>query len=282
VSRAINVGCAPEAGPHMPYRIDIRCDGEVDHQFERLVHLGALDVEPWSGHGVTALMPDSVTPDQVAGALGADEIAVSPAVGRDDDSVWMLTPRPLRVGSLRIIPAHLDPEPGDLRLVDSEAFGTGFHPTTAMCVEAIDEIVRTSQPDRLLDVGTGSGVLALAALMLGVSRATAIDVDGEAVRAAAENARANRLEARVQLARGGPDIVTGTWPLVLANILAAPLIEMAPVLIRRVGHHGLLVLSGIASSVAVAVAQTYVHQGMHRVDAKSREGWTALVLRASW
>ena len=141
MSRAINVGCAPEAGPHMPYRIDIRCDGEVDHQFERLVHLGALDVEPWSGHGVTALMPDSVTPDQVAGALGADEIVVSPAVGRDNDSVWVLTPRAIRLGSLRIIPAHLDPEPGDLRLVDSEAFGTGFHPTTAMCVEAIDEIL---------------------------------------------------------------------------------------------------------------------------------------------
>jgi len=266
----------------MPYRIDIRCGGAIDQQFERLIHLGALDVEPWSGHGVTALMPDSVTPEQVAGALGADEIVVSPAVGRDNDSVWLLAPGPLRVGSLRIVPAHLDSKPGDLRLVDSAAFGTGFHPTTAMCVEATAEIVRTSHVDCLLDVGTGSGVLALAALMLGVSRAMAIDVDGEALRVAADNARANGLESRLQLAHGGPDIVTGTWPLVLANILAAPLIEMAPALVRRVGHHGQVVLSGIASSLASEVAHAYVHLGMLRVETTSRDGWATLVLRASW
>ncbi|HEU4934984.1 MAG TPA: 50S ribosomal protein L11 methyltransferase [Vicinamibacterales bacterium] len=266
----------------MPYRIDIRCDGEVDNAFERLVHLGALDVEPWFGHGVTALMPDSVTPEHVAGALGADDIVVSPAVGRDDDSVWVLTPRPIRIGSLRIIPASLDRKPGDLRLIDSPAFGTGLHPTTAMCLEAIDELIRTAPPNRVLDVGTGSGVLALAALMLGVSRATAIDTDAAALAVTADNARANGLEARVRLSCGGPEIVTGTWPLVLANILAAPLIEMAPALVRRVGHHGQLVLSGIASSLAFEVAQAYVHQGMHRVDTKSRDGWTALVLRASW
>jgi ribosomal protein L11 methyltransferase len=151
-----------------------------------------------------------------------------------------------------------------------------------MCLELLDEIVRTAQPNGVLDVGTGSGVLALAALTLGVSRAVAIDVDPAALRVAADNARVNGLEARVQLARGGPDLVSGTWPLVVANILAAPLIEMAPALVQRVEHHGHLVLSGIANSVASDVAQAFVHRGMHRLDMKSRGGWTALVLRASW
>jgi ribosomal protein L11 methyltransferase len=266
----------------MPYRIEIGCRDNAAQQFDQLVQLGALDVESTRGDGLAALMPDSVTPEHVARTLGADKIVVSPAVGRDDGSVWVLSPRPIRIGSLRIIPAHLDQEPGDLKLIESAAFGTGFHPTTAMCLEALDEIVRTAQPTSVLDVGTGSGVLALAALILGVSRATAIDVDADALRVAGDNARVNGLEARVQLTCGGPEIVTGSWPLVLANILAAPLIEMAPVLVRRVGHHGQLVLSGIASSTASEVAHAYVHQGMHQVDRKSRDGWTALVLRASW
>jgi ribosomal protein L11 methyltransferase len=266
----------------MPYRIDIRCGGEVDKNFDRLVQLGALDVEPTNDDGLAALMPDSVTGEDIASALGVEEIMVSPAAGRDNGSVWVLTPRSIRIGSLRIIPAHLDRQPGDLKLIESTAFGTGLHPTTAMCLEALDEIVRSAKPDSVLDVGTGSGVLALAALMLGVPRAAAIDVDAAAVRVAGDNARVNGLEARVQLTCGGPEMVTGTWPLVVANILAAPLIEMAPALVRRVGHRGQLVLSGIASSAASEVAHAYIHHGMHRVDMTSRDGWTALVLRASW
>ena len=88
-------------------------------------------------------------------------------------------------------------------------------------------------------------MLALGALMMGVPRALGIDIDDEALRVAAENARINALDDRLQLARGGPETVTGTWPLILANVLAAPLIEMAPALVRRVGHQGQLVLSGI-------------------------------------
>ena len=271
----------PEANL-VPYRIDVRCAGEVDTAFERLVLLGALDVEPWSGHGVTALMPDSVTPEHVASALGVDDIVVSPAIGRDNDSVWVLTPRPVRIGSLRIIPAYLDREPGDLRLIDSPAFGSGLHPTTAMCLEAMDQLIRTAPPNRVLDVGTGSGVLALAALMLGVSRATAIDTDDAALRVAVNNARLNGLHTQVEFALGGPETLTGTWPLVVANILAAPLMEMAPALVRRVGHHGQLVLSGVANSAASEVAHAYVHLGMLRVETTSRDGWATLLLRASW
>src|SRR5262245_4275735 len=242
----------------MPYRIDLRCATDVDTHCDRLVELGALDVESGSGDRLAALMPDSVTPEDIASALGVDDIVVSAAIGRDNGSVWVLTPRPFRVGSLRIIPAHLDQQTGDLRLIDSPAFGTGLHPTTAMCLEALEEIVRTTQPTGVLDVGTGSGVLALAALALGVSHAVAVDVDAAALRIAADNVRVNGLDARVQLVLGGPETVTGTWPLVVANILAAPLIEMAPALVRRVGHHGQLVLSGIASAVASEVAQAFV------------------------
>ena len=264
----------------MPYRIDIP-QARV-HSFDRLVELGALDAEISSDGAIAALLPDSVSPEEVARALGVDDLSVSPAIGRDEGSIWILSPRPVRVGRIRIVPAGVNAEPGDMKLIDAGAFGTGLHPTTALCLDAIDDAVRIAPLDTMLDVGTGSGVLALAALMFGVPAVTGIDTDDEALRVAAENARLNGLESRMQLRRGGPDSVTGTWPLVVANIVAAPLIEMAPALAQRVGHRGELVLSGIPSSVEQDVDRAYRRLGMQRVRVTSRAGWVALVLRASW
>jgi ribosomal protein L11 methyltransferase len=264
----------------MPYRIDVRDPG--GNALDRLVELGALDAESLPGRGMAALMPNSVTPEQVAGVLGVADVEVSPAEGRDAGSVWVLSARPIRIGSLRILPSHFDAEPGAIRLIDAVAFGTGLHPTTALCLEALADAQQTGLPDAVLDVGTGSGVLALAALRLGVPRATALDIDDEAMRVAAENARLNGFDNRLQLTRGRPEALTGVWPLVLANILAAPLVEMAPALVRRVGHDGRLVLSGIPQSVEADVAAAYLNLGMRRVDVKSRGGWAALVLQASW
>jgi ribosomal protein L11 methyltransferase len=264
----------------VPYRIDVARTG--DAALDRLVELGALDVELSPAGGIAALMPDGVTPEHVALALGVDDFSISPAVGRDAGSVWVLSPRPTRIGRLRIFPAHAGAEPGVLRLTDSAAFGTGLHPTTAMCLEAIEEALQPSPPDTLLDVGTGSGVLVLAALLMGVPRALGLDIDAEALRAATENARLNALDRRLQLACAGPDAVAGCWPLVVANLLASPLVELAPVLVRRVAHHGRLVLSGIPSSVERDVGRAYRRLGMQHVRTQWRAGWCALVLQASW
>lgn len=264
----------------MPYRIDVPL--VPDDALDRLVDLGALDVEALDEGGLAALMPDSVPPERVAAALRIDRVEVSPALGRDADSIWLLRPRPVRIGRLRIVPAAVDTEPGALRLIDAPAFGTGLHPTTALCVEIMEGLVQAGPPAAMLDVGTGSGVLALAALMLGVPRATGIDIDGRALEIAARNARLNGLEARLRLEPGGPEAIDGAWPLVLANVLAAPLVEMAPALVRRVGHHGRLVLSGIPSSVEQEVDRAYRRLGMRRLDSRSRAGWVALLLQASW
>jgi ribosomal protein L11 methyltransferase len=98
-------------------------------------------------------------------------------------------------------------------------------------------------------VGTGSGILALTALKLGVPQAVGLEIDAEALPVAAENARRNHLADRLHLVLGGPEVVEGHWPLVVANVLAAPLMEMAPVLVRRLARSGRLVLSGIPCSV---------------------------------
>ena len=264
----------------MPYRVDLRDVGP--EAFDRLVDLGAIDIEATTSGGLAALLPDSLTREQVADALGSDQISVSLAAGRDDASVWVLQPRPIRIGRLSIVPAHFEAAPRTVRLIDTPAFGTGLHPTTALCVQMLDDLVQLSPPDAVLDVGTGSGVLGLSALALGVPRALGIDIEEEALRAAAANAALNGVDDRLRLVRGEPETIAGTWPLVLANILAAPLVEMAPALVRRVGHHGRLVLSGIPASVEPDVTRAYRRLGMRRVEARARGGWVALAFQASW
>jgi ribosomal protein L11 methyltransferase len=263
----------------LPYRIDI--SSPPDDALEQLVQLDALDIEPVRD-GLAAIIPDSVTPDAVAGALGVPRVAVSPAVSRDNGSIWLLTPRPVRIGSVLIMPPGAAAPPGSLRLTDSTAFGTGHHPTTALCIEALEEALTMAVPDNILDVGTGSGVLALSALMMGVPRAVGLDIDTAALEITAEHARLNNLADRLEPVPGGPEAVDGVWPLVVANVLAAPLIEMAPILVRRVGNGGRLILSGIPRSLESEVRQAYEGLGMRYIRSEARGGWTVLVVQPSW
>jgi ribosomal protein L11 methyltransferase len=246
------------------------------------VELGARDLERSSDGAIAAVMPDVVHPQRVAAGLGTADYTIREAVGRDDDSVWILRPRPISAGRIRILPAEFDPEPGAIRLIDSAAFGTGLHPTTMLCLQWLDDLLSHDRHTEVLDVGTGSGVLALAALAHGASGVLAIDIDDDALAVAAENVRLNDAESRVRLLRAGPSDIDGTWPLVLANVLAAPLIEMSPALIRRVGHHGRLVLSGIPESVEPDVEHAYRRLGMRGAEVKQRGGWSALMLHAGW
>ncbi|MGC4055205.1 MAG: 50S ribosomal protein L11 methyltransferase [Paludibaculum sp.] len=263
----------------MPYRIDIA--GPPDDALEVLIELGALDFESWTG-GLAAILPDSVPPDAVSAALIGVSFSISPARGRDSESVWLLEARALRVGGMLVVPPEMDAPAGALRLADSEAFGTGHHPTTVLCVEALEEIIAQDQPASILDVGTGSGILALAALLMGVDKATGLDIEPAAIEAARANARLNRLGRRLRVIQGGPDAVEGTWPLVVANVLTSPLIEMAPMLVRRLGHHGRLILSGISTSLEAEVRQAYRRVGVHCTESRTREGWVALIGQASW
>lgn len=249
---------------------------------DRLISLGAMDIDCVAG-GIAAIIPDGVTPDAVADALGVRDVAVSSAIARDNGSVWLLAPRAVRLGRVLIAPMGARAEaPTMLRLIDSTAFGTGHHPTTALCAEAIDEELSMNGPAPILDVGTGSGVLALTALTMGAPNAVGVDIDAEAIQTAEDNARLNNLADRLELVLGGPEAVDGVWPLVVANVLAGPLIDMAPALVRRVGTRGRLILSGVPSSLEGDVRQAYQRLGMRHVRSETRAGWTVWVAQASW
>lgn len=166
-----------------------------------------------------------------------------------------------------------------------EAFGSGHNATTALCLEALDTLARRRRRlRRVLDLGCGSGVLAIAAArMAPAARVLAVDNDPVAVAIARQNARLNRVSGRVRvlqadglhhptLRRGGP------FDVVLANILPGPLIGLAPPLRRAIGRAGTVVLSGLLDHQAREVAATWRANGFRLARRLQRAGWTALVL----
>lgn len=162
-----------------------------------------------------------------------------------------------------------------LELDPGLAFGTGTHPTTAMCLEWLDGAPLRGRS--VLDYGCGSGILALAALKLGAAHATGIDNDPQALLATDENAARNGLADRLTVL--APDVLAdATFDFVVANILALPLIELAPRLAALTSPGGALALAGLLDEQAAAVAAAYRPWFDIRTYA-SRDGWTALAGR---
>ena len=158
-----------------------------------------------------------------------------------------------------------------LRLDPGLAFGTGSHPTTRLCLEWLRAELRDRET--VLDYGCGSGILAIAACKLGAARVAGVDVDPQALRASDANAQANGVGARFAAPDG---LAAGTFDIVVANILANPLILLAPVLAARVAAPGRIALSGILADQADAVAAAYApwfKLGRWR----ERDGWVLLV-----
>ena len=161
------------------------------------------------------------------------------------------------------------------------AFGTGHHPTTTLCLEALAQIRSSGKWPTgkiVLDVGTGSGILAIAAALLG-SKCLALDIDPVAVDNARENIQANGVAGDVQVFCGDVSSLRRghSFPLVVANILAGPLIRMAPTLAGLVADHGILLLSGVLGSQAESVGQAYRLQGLGIPEIKHSGEWVSLL-----
>ncbi len=146
--------------------------------------------------------------------------------------------------------------PGEQVLVlePGRAFGTGLHETTSLVAEVLAEEVLAGK--RVLDVGCGSGILALAAIKLGAASARAVDVDPDAVLVTRENAERNGLSLEIEVDQTPADALPGLYPLVLANIESKMLVELAPALVARVAPGGLLVMSGILAREVAPLSWT--------------------------
>lgn len=239
--------------------------------------------------------PDAVA---VAGQL-ADILAIAPPichVSEVPDANWVTLSQaalpPVSAGRFTVFGDHdranVARGPNAIMIDAGEAFGTAHHATTYGCLEAIDRLTRRQSFDRILDLGTGSGVLAVAlARVLPQADILATDVDRLSVEIAADNARINACQGlvgarlRFRAARGLSDAVirsAAPFDLIVANILAGPLITLAGPITAATRPGARLVLSGILVGQAAAVVATYVAHGFAVASHQRIEGWSTLVL----
>lgn len=172
--------------------------------------------------------------------------------------------------------------PGDvvIELDPGMAFGTGTHGTTRLCLEAVAATYAQGPPPRrVLDVGTGSGILAVAAAALGAERVLACDIDPEACRVAAENVAHNNVGDRVEISNAPLEVLEDGFDLVLANILAEENIRLGDELVRRVVAGGTLVLSGILQEKEALVTAAFARYPLSAPAISHREEWSCLVYR---
>ena len=269
--------------------------GDAELAADRLWAAGATAVEERDGGapGRRALIA-GIPAGTVDTVLGALDPAWRPRVVEVDDGAWADAWRdyagPVRVGRrLVVVPAWIDAVPDEsgadmvtVRLDPGRAFGSGTHATTQLALAALEGLVGGGAAT-VLDVGSGSGVLAVAAALLGAQRVVAVDTDPEAVRATAENAARNGVGGTVEgrlghLAEAVPEDDSGRFDVVVVNIGAAAIIEAAAVMQSRLAPGGHLVLTGF-----LAPATPRVRAAFGDLDPVAEAGdgeWRLLTLRS--
>lgn len=277
-----------EAGAASVSAEDADADGVDEHALYGEPGLPAPGVA-WPRTRLTALFDDETQAGAAAAwsmALTVGDAGAAPrllALRRVDDQDWV------RLTQSQFAPVSITPGfwivpswhavPGGatrvIRLDPGQAFGTGTHPTTQMCLRWIARHAARRAPawQRVLDYGCGSGVLAIAAALWGARGIDAVDIDPAAVAAARANAAANAVE----LTAGTPPLATGPYDLVLANILATPLTVLAPLLASHLAPGGDLVLAGILERQAEGLRQAYAPLALDVDD--TQDGWILMTAR---
>ncbi|HEB99044.1 MAG TPA: 50S ribosomal protein L11 methyltransferase, partial [Thiotrichales bacterium] len=281
-----------EAGAADPQRLAdfLQAQGAISVTLTDAADQPLFEPEPgttplWSATRITALFELETAPGILREALAeqfgaslAERARESVLEDQDWERVWLERFRPMRFGQrLWVCPAgqrpRAEPDPVIVDLDPGLAFGTGTHPTTALCLEWLD--AHPPAGHAVLDYGSGSGILAVAALKLGAERLWAVDIDPQALQSTRDNATRNGVEGGLSV--GLPDALPAdaVFDLLLANILANPLIELAPALAGRVKPGGDILLSGILAQQAEAVRTAYA-PWFALDDAVAREDWVRI------
>ena len=251
------------------------------------------EVRLWSDTLVRALFQDSSAADSLAAAVNLDRLAsalgphitrtarVRPVENQDWERVWLKDWTSMRFGRrLWVCPTSAE-LPGEsdaivVRLDPGLAFGTGTHPTTALCLQILDSLPVAGRS--VIDYGCGSGILGIAALKLGAAHVVAVDLDPQALLATRENAIRNDVSSAIEVR--GVALAGELAPAycVMANILAGPLIELAPTLTAACQPGGWMLLSGLLKTQAYAVKAAYA-SGFDKVQVVEREDWCCIYAR---
>ncbi|MDP9084768.1 MAG: 50S ribosomal protein L11 methyltransferase [Pseudomonadota bacterium] len=262
----------------------------VDRGDEPVLEPGVGEVKLWSDTLVRALFQQSSDPlanlDRLATALGPHITAtarVRAVQNQEWERAWLKDWTSMRFGRrLWICPtaAELPDDPGAVvvRLDPGLAFGTGTHPTTALCLQILDSLPVSGRT--VVDYGCGSGILGIAALKLGAAHVLAVDLDPQALLATRDNAIRNGVSQSIDVRGVEPSSADTLQPAfcVLANILAGPLIELAPKLTAMCESGGYLLLSGLLKTQAYAVKAAYA-SGFDMVQVVERDDWCCIYAR---
>ncbi len=251
----------------------------------------------WRVTGYCEEPPDAGALDTALGvaAAGAGIAPPRPMLAELPETDWLAENRnsfpPVRVGRFYIHRTHHDRPPAGgriaIRLDASLAFGSGTHTSTQGVLVALDALARRRRFRRVLDLGTGSGILAIAAAKLWPARIVATDIDPNSVRMTRENAAANGVAPRI-VARAGPGLRAVPRPsfgkaarfdLVLANIQVRPLTSMAPAIRRRIGPGAYVILSGLLRADEAEALAAYRAQGLVLAARHPLGDWVTLVMR---
>ena len=232
------------------------------------------------GPGRALLVAFFASRDEAEAARAEQGGTLDEVPDQDWSETWKAGLQPFTVGKVFVRPSWIGavPPAGAVEVVldPGMAFGTGTHPTTSLCLAALGERVRAGA--RVLDVGTGSGLLAIAAAKLGALQVVASDDDPIALAVAGENAERNRVQLEVTGAI--PSRIPGRFELVVANILANTLVALAPGLAPRLAPGGTLLLSGILAGQEDEVRAAYVAEGLVPGEDRAQGEWRLLVLTA--
>ncbi len=237
----------------------------TDAADQPLLEPGPGETPLWQDITLNALLPADSDPAAVLAALCAQLQLTTAPVWRsralpDQDwtRAWLADFKPMRFGRrLWVIPSEYAPPQPDavnLLLDPGLAFGTGTHPTTALCLRWLDGLSLNGMA--VLDYGCGSGILAIAALKLGAAQATGVDNDPQALTAARNNALQNQVADRLQLFTP-EQLPAARYPVIVANILANPLLTLAPRFAESCAPGGRIALSGILAEQEMLVRDTY-------------------------
>lgn len=237
-------------------------------------------------------VPDEAGLREMVGSAAGPEAARALTIETVETRDWVAESlaglTPVRAGRFVVHGSHdrgrLKDNDLNIEIEAALAFGTGHHGTTRGCLMALDALAKKKRRFHVLDIGTGSGVLAIAAAKIFHTRAVATDIDRIAVNAARDNARLNRVGPLLSLVHApgtrDPRIVAGApYDLIFANILLGPLTRLAVPIARLVAPGGRVVLSGLLPSHANAARSVYGAQGLALERRRDLEGWTTLILR---
>jgi ribosomal protein L11 methyltransferase len=275
-----------------PYvHVDVPAE-EVDVLSAELFELGASGLEE---RDATTLLKNTAAQVTLVASFDSDELAnaaceelssrfsarVEHVEGDAWRDGWKAYFKPTRVSARLVVKPSWEPyeaQPSDVVLTidPANAFGTGTHETTRLVLGELEGLVTPGKP--VLDIGTGSGILAIGCALLGASHVRALDIDDESVNACIENAEANGVRERIQVDKTPVQALTERYPLVLANIETRILVPLKEHIVSRVEPGGVLVLSGILRSELDTMKAAYAE---HELLAQREQGeWAALVLRS--